>query len=190
MRERVRQLTSELFAREPERDPGFRSEIERGSALSLRTVGGLEIAVPLLMLISGVGVIPLPITSARTALPNILFMVLGGMTLAAGASAVGRRLARPITAVSVWLSVAIIIWSALLLASEVEWVEHHLLGYMILVLFGAAAAVPLKPIHTLLLGFANNALYLTSLLVARQRLEWGESGYGSLQHSSTCSRSA
>jgi two-component system, NtrC family, sensor kinase len=182
MRERVRQLTSELLASDPERDPGFRAEIERGSALSLRTVGGLEIAVPLLMLVAGVGVIPLPITDWRSALPNLVFMALGAATMLAGATSLGRRHARLITASSVWLSAAIIIWSALLLASEVQWVEHHLLGYMILVLFGAAAAVPLKPVHTLTLGLAIDTFYLASLLIARQRLEWAEAGYGSLQH--------
>jgi two-component system, NtrC family, sensor kinase len=182
MPERVRQVTHQLLARDAERDPGFRGEIERGSALSLRTVGLLEISVPLLMLIARVGVIPLPITDPRSALPNMLFMALGSATIASGATALGRRHARLITAVSVCLSVAIIIWSALLLASEVEWVEHHLLGYMILVLFGAAAAVPLKPIHTLILGLCINGFYLASLLIARQRLEWAEAGYGSLQH--------
>jgi signal transduction histidine kinase len=61
-------------------------------------------------------------------------------------------------------------------------VEHHLLGYIILVLFGAAAAVPLKPIHTLALGLSIDVFYLVSLLVARQRLQLAETAYGPLQH--------
>ncbi|HET8549820.1 MAG TPA: HAMP domain-containing sensor histidine kinase [Bryobacteraceae bacterium] len=182
MREHVEQLAAGLLARGPERDDGFRHEIQRGSILSLRTVGALEIAVPLLMLAAGVGIIPVPITSAESALPNLVFIALGAVTLAAGWTEPGRRYARLITAVSIWISAAIIIWSALLLAADIAWVEHHLLGYMILVLFGAAAAVPLKPAHTLVLGLGINVLYLGSLLAARQRLGWAEAGYGSLQH--------
>lgn len=182
MRERLRRLAAQLLARGPERDPGFRTEIRSDSHLSLRTVGALEVVVPLLMLASGLGVIPIPISDARSALPNLLFIALGLVTLAAGWTAFGHRYARLITAVSIWISVAIIIWSALVLAAGVGWVEHHLLGYMILVLFGAAAAVPLKPLHTLSLGLAIDVFYLVSLLVARQRLDLADSGYGPLQH--------
>jgi signal transduction histidine kinase len=182
MRERLRRLPALLLARGPESDPGFRAEIQRGSLLSLRTVGALEVVVPLLMLVAGLGVIPVPISDFESALPNLLFIVLGVVTAALGRVDAGRRHARVITALSIWLSVAILVWSALLLASGVIWVEHHLLGYMILVLFGAAAAVPLKPIHTMVLGLSIDALYLVSLLVARQRLDLADTGYGPMQH--------
>ncbi len=165
-----------------ESDPGFRAEVERTSILSLRAVGALETTVPLLMAAARLGVIPITITDRRTAAPNLLFSLLGAITLASGWTAVGRRYPRLVTAVSVWISVAIMLWSAILLTPELEWVEHHILGYIVLVMFGCASAVPLKPLHTLFLGLAIDAVYVFSLLTAEQRLAWNQTGFGFVQH--------
>jgi signal transduction histidine kinase len=171
-----------ILTRNAEVEDAFRAEIIRGSILSLRMVGVLEIVVPLLMLAARLGVIPVRVTSWATATPNLLFVLLGAVTLLAGATAAGRQRARLLTALSVLVSVWIIVGSALWLADDVVWVEHHILGYIVLVMFGAGAAIPLRPLHTLALGLAIDASYVLALLFAGRRLIWFEQGYGPAQH--------
>jgi signal transduction histidine kinase len=165
-----------------EREPGFKAEIERGSLLSLRVVAGLLIVLPLLMLLARVSIIPVPVTDLPTALPNLIFAGLGTLALLTGWTRAGRRWARGITAAVIWFSVAAIIWCSVSLATRVEWVEHHLLGYILLVMVGAAAAVPFKPVHTLTLGLCIDVLYLVSLEIARERFGFEMAGFGRLQH--------
>src|SRR5262245_25459441 len=110
-----------------ESDPEFRESIARTSLLSLRTVGALEVVVPLLMLIASLSVIPVPLETGHAWLPNVLFAVLGAATLALGWMPAGRRFPRFATAASIWVSAGIIIWSAFLLAEQIGWVEHHVL---------------------------------------------------------------
>jgi signal transduction histidine kinase len=182
MRWNVSALRERLTGGSAERDPGFLAEIQQGSVLSLRTVGALEIAVPLLMLTVGLGVLPMPVTDRSSAVPNLLFAGLGAATFAAGFTPAGRRRARFATAASIGARVAIMIWSSLLLARDIPWVEHHLLGYIALVMFGAAAAVPLKPTQTFALGLSIAGLFLVSQFTAASNLAWRVPGYGIPQH--------
>jgi signal transduction histidine kinase len=175
-------LSERLFSGRAESDEGFRAEVERTSLLSLRAVGALEFAVPLLMASAGLGVIPITITDRTTAAPNLLFSLLGAWTLGAGWSRFGARHARLVTAVSVCVSVVIMLWSAIILTPELTWVEHHIIGYIVLVMFGCASAVPLKPVQTLFLGLAIDAIYVVSLTTAARHLAWTQQGFGLLQH--------
>lgn len=178
MREQLRRVREYVFTAASEDDPGFWRDIERGSIQGLRTVGALEVAVPLAMLVAGIGAVPVPITDVRHAAPNLLLALLGVMTLAAGWLTSPRR-SRSITAVSMWLSTVIVAGSALYLVPRMLWVEHHILGYILFVMFGAAAALPFRPVHTLALGCAVTASHLVLTEVARSPFD---GGFGWLQH--------
>lgn len=149
-----------LLLPDAESDNGFRVDIHRGSILSLKLVGILEVVLPSLMLLAGLPLIPLPQQTANAALPNLLFIVLGVVTVLAAFTPAGKAQPRLFTLVSIWASVGIMIWSALHLRIELEWMQHHLRGYILLVLFGAAAAIPIRPLESLALGLAIHATLL------------------------------
>jgi signal transduction histidine kinase len=182
MRHPFERLARRFFSNAAESDVGFSAEIRRTALLSLRAVGALEIAVPLLMAAARLSVVPVAITTFTRAIPNLLFAVLGALTLGAAWTVLGRLHARLVLAASVFLSVAIMIWSAILVAPRLEWVEHHIIGYIVLVMFGCASAVPLKPLQTLMLGFSIDALYLGSVLIASGRPELSQGAGGFAQH--------
>lgn len=165
----AQQFVALVLQPEPERDPGFLRDIDRGSQLSLRLVGLLEIVVPLVMLAAGVPLLPVPANVHHATEANIAFVVLGAVTSAAAATPVGRRWPRLFTLSSIWASVAIMLGGALWIGVPMEWMTHHLRGYIVLVLFGAAAGVPLRPLHGLSLGLAIYALLVTASLAFPQR---------------------
>jgi signal transduction histidine kinase len=167
--------------RDAENDPGFRDSIAAAGLLSLRTVGALEFVVPALMLLAGLSVIPVPVDTAHAWVPNALLALLGLLTFSAGWTNVGRTWPRALTSISIGISVMIIVWSAIALSEHIVWVEHHIIGYITLVMFGAAAAVPLKPLQTLALGLGLSVLYLGSTVYAGWFLGWQPSGPGMRQ---------
>ncbi|MEB2361425.1 MAG: HAMP domain-containing histidine kinase [Bryobacteraceae bacterium] len=181
MRQRLCNLKTWLLASSAEQDPRFLLDVQRGSLLSLRVVGWLEIVVPLLMLMAGLSVVPVPITGITGALPNLLFTLLGAATIAARWTPAGRAHPRFVTGASIWLSMVIMVWSVSVVPVRVEWLEHHLLGYLILVKFGAAAAVPFRPVHMLALGLSIDTLYLVSSLTGN-RFESPGLGYRPFEH--------
>lgn len=181
MRQRLCNLKTWLLASSAEQDPRFLLDVQRGSLLSLRVVGWLEIVVPLLMLMAGLSVVPVPITGITGALPNLLFTLLGAATIAARWTPAGRAHPRFVTGASIWLSMVIMVWSVSVVPVRVEWLEHHLLGYLILVKFGAAAAVPFRPVHMLALGLSIDTLYLVSALTGN-RFESPGLGYRPFEH--------
>lgn len=160
-----KQATDWLLQRQAEQDEGFRRDLHRGSVLSLRAVGALELAVPALMLAAGLSLLPIPSGVWQASAPNLYFMGLGAGTLALSTTPLGRRWARGWTLLSIWSSVVIMLWSALRLGLHMESIPHHLRGYIVLVLFGVAAAVPVTPAQALALGIA-----ICGLLFGSQRL--------------------
>ena len=164
----ARQFANLVLQPEPERDPGFLGDLERGSQLSLRLVGLLEMVVPLAMLGAGVPLLPVPVEVRHATAANFAFVVLGALTAAIAATPLGRRWPRLFTLLSIWASVAFMLGGALWIGVPMEWIAHHLRGYIVLVLFGAAAGVPLRPVHGLLLGLAIYGLLVTA------RLAWPE----------------
>jgi signal transduction histidine kinase len=145
-----------------ESDPAFAAEIARGSLLSLRVVSALLIVIPLFLMAAGLSVIPIPLAGGGTATPNLALAALGTLGLLVAWTPPGRRWPRTVTAIIIWSSVAVMVWAALRFGSNVPWIEHHLLGYMLFVMFGSAAAVPFTPLHTLILGAAIEAVYLAA----------------------------
>lgn len=172
------QMRQHLAPAASERDEGFHGEVLKLSHLSLRLIGGLELAVPLLMWLAGLAVIPVPEKTEKMYVPSVALALLGALTLGVALTKWSRAHARLLAAVSIWLSAAVLDWSALLLASEVAWVDHYMLGYITLVMLGAVAAIPLQPLQMLTLGLAIDVFHFASWLVARP----AEAGTGGFQH--------
>jgi signal transduction histidine kinase len=157
-----RSALASLLQMDAEHDSGFRLDIHRGSLLSLRLVGMLEVVLPSLMLLAGLPLIPLPKESANAALPNLLFAALGVGTALSASTPAGKSQPRLFTLASIWASVVAMLGSAMYMGIEMEWIQHHLRGYIVLVLFGAAAAVPIRPLEALGLGLAIHATLLAA----------------------------
>jgi signal transduction histidine kinase len=158
----MRRVVEALSFGRAEDDPEFRDSVARTSILSLRAVGALLATVPLLMLAAGLSVIPAPAEHEAGWRANLYLAVLGGVVLAIGFTSPGKRWPRLLTGTAIWSSAAVMVRSTAPVAAIVPWVEQHALGFITLVMFGAAAAVPLKPAHTLALGLSLDALYFFS----------------------------
>lgn len=171
---RLTGLARDVLSNSAERDAQFRENIAAAALMSLRAIGALEVVVPFLMLAAGLAVIPLPPNQGRAWIPNVLFILLGGLTLASAYTLPGRRWPRLLASLSILWSIAIIVWSALLAAGQIRFLEHYLLGYITLVMFAAAAAVPLQPSQTLLLGITANVFYVGSVLASQRWLGWAD----------------
>lgn len=163
------QFASLVLQPVPERDPGFRRDLDRGSELSLRIVGLLEMVVPLVMMAAGVPLLPVPADVRHATAANVAFVALGALTSTVAATPAGRRWPRLFTLLSIWASVAIMLCGALWIGAPMEWMPHHLRGYIVLVLFGAAAGVPIRPVQGLGLGLAIYALLVAARLGWPQR---------------------
>jgi signal transduction histidine kinase len=169
-----------LFPGEAERDAGFHKEIQDLVHLGLRMVGALEAAVPLLMLAAGIGVVPVRITDFRALIPNLVVTSIGALTLAASLLPWSRRQGRLLTAISVWLTSAILELAVFWLRPDLAWVDHYLIGNITLVQFGAAT-LPFRPMQTFALGLCIDAFYLAAFTYAEQ-MGRTDQGFGIGQH--------
>lgn len=107
------QFASLVLQPVPERDPNFRRDLDRGSELSLRIVGLLEMVVPLVMMAAGVPLLPVPADVRHATAANVAFVALGALTSTVAATPAGRRWPRLFTLLSIWASVAIMLCGAL-----------------------------------------------------------------------------
>jgi signal transduction histidine kinase len=169
-----------LFPEHAEQDEAFRQELQHLARLGLRIVGALETAVPLLMLAAGIGVIPIPIISFDTLIPNLVVAGIGAASLIASVLPFSRRHGRLLTAISVFLTAATLEMSVFLLRPDIAWIDHYLIGHIILVQFGAAA-LPFKPVQTFALGLAIDLFYMASFTYAQQ-IGRVDHGFGMGQH--------
>jgi len=148
-----------LLPDEAERDEGFRKDLLGLAHLSLRLLGIIQLLVPLVMLAAGIGVIPVRTTDSRLMAPNLAISAVGALTVLASLMPFSRLHPRPLTAVSVWLTPAILISGVFLLRPDLDWVDHYLMGNLILVQF-AATTLPFKPMQMLSVGVAIDLFYV------------------------------
>lgn len=147
-----------------EQDEEFRDEVRASSLRGLRAIGGLEAALPAFLLIAGRSPAGVPLGSVSDSVPAFIAILGGLLTFIFSAAAWARPCGRLLVAASILWNAACVYWPAMLSAGRAPWIEQYLLGYFTLVLLGAVAPVPFKPLHVLALGLALAALHLTALL--------------------------
>ena len=177
---RTELIRSYLYPDQEKRDQGLRNELQALAHLGLRLLGGLEAAVPLVMLAAGIGVIPIAATNFEALAPNLAVAGIGALTLLLSTLEWSRRHARLLAAISVWFTSATFVSAVLILRPDIGWVDHYLMGNVTLVQFGAAA-LPFRPMQTFALGLCIDVFY-AMLYTYVQRNGGIEQGFGPAQH--------
>lgn len=169
-RERIR---NHLFPGLAERDDGFRRELERIGVIGLRVIGAAQIGLSLFMLgarfllAAGTAALSLRIQQAA------LIIGLGVLNIGLARLSWTGPWARSIAAASSLLTGAILIWASMVLSSRTTNPNDFIPGQMTLVMLVAVTAIPLRPMHTLMLGLAIGLDYLISAVIAERTLMAG-----------------
>lgn len=157
---RVREL---LLPGREDRDKEFCEEVASLSVTGLRTVASVCLGVPALLWVSRLGF------HAET----LIQPWLGASVMAVGLAAAGmsfvpsaRDSARLLSCLIGYVVAAMVIVSSLSASWDFAGVEHYIPGNMTLVMLVAVAALPLKPLHTLMLGLSISATYTVLLVEA------------------------
>lgn len=159
-----------LFPAADEHNAGFRAEIESSSRQGLRMIGSIQIAVSIFMLAArflvATGGQTLPLRFKQAA----LIVCLGLLNI--GASAVSRtgRWLRLIAIVSAAITAGTLIWASLAAAAQSTSPNDFIPGEITLVLLVTVTIIPLRPLHTLLLGIAIFGAYVVMAGIAEQQL--------------------
>lgn len=164
-----------LFPQAAERDEKFRQELLKQAHQSLRLIGALAVAVPVLLLLARFPLVPGPAPHTVRLPPAIAVISVGLLSLGVAQTRGSRRSGRVLAAVSVWLIAAVLVSSLLMLVSlRAPASEYRLSGYITLLMLLAAGFIPLRPVETLVLGLAIEAWFFGFCLFA--------GGWDALEH--------
>ena len=148
-------LRSFLLPAGDERHPEFRAQIDGAGAQGLRLLGGIQIAVSVLMyavrfLVASDGS-TLHLRSKQAAL--IVLVGLAGIGVSsARAAARLARWSRWFAVLSAAFTCAVLIWASLLAAAQSTSPNDFIPGEITLVILVTVTIMPLRPLHTLVLG--------------------------------------
>lgn len=178
---KVRRALSYLWPAQAERDEGFRLEVRTLSHVSLRTIGALEVIVPLLMLLFRLAVFQGAELNSSSVRELLAMVGVGATTSAVAGTNWSRRHARLLAALSTWVVTATLIRSSgeHLMAARVFGPDHYVPGYIAIVMLVAVASIPLLPLQTFGLGVAIEGFYFLSVLESRRSF----TGLDGFQHS-------
>lgn len=166
-RERLREY---LLPGAAERDPAFRQEILRLSTLALKVIGGAQIAVSLFMLLARFLIAPESATLPYRLRQGAWIAGMGALNLVAAQFKPLQRLARLIAAVSGLVVASVLIWASLVIRSQSTNPNDFIPGQITLVMLVAITVVPLRPMHTLLLGLCIGVIYAVATTIAERSL--------------------
>ncbi len=150
-------LVKYLLPDEEKRDPKFREELDRLAVIGLRVIAGVSIGGPLIGITSWLTVVP-EIEEFVAVGPALLVLSLGLFSLALSFWTRARRGARWL-GISVGYLVSTVQMDALMTARPDDF-GLLLPGNVTMIMLVGIAALPLKPVHVLALGFPIAATYL------------------------------
>ncbi|MBC8165611.1 MAG: HAMP domain-containing histidine kinase, partial [Bryobacteraceae bacterium] len=156
-----------------ESDPGFLAEIRRLSRMGLHVIGGIEIGVTVFMVATNL------LLDANTQLvaPRLtmaaLMVVVGTLTILSARVPPLYPWCRLSACLSCLASTAVLTWFFIGMTPVERSLKNFVPGNMTLVLLVAVAAVPLRPMQTLLLGSIMEVIYMTIASIQRQFFDAG-----------------
>jgi len=148
----------------PEEDERFRGDMAKLSLSGMKILGAVEIAVPILTFFAH-WVVHSDAAAIRDSLDHTAALVaVGGATTLAARTGFGARHARPLALLSAWLGAAALIWTSMLMAHEFYGVDDYIPAGVTLLMLVVVAAIPARPLQTLMLGLAIEIAYASSVL--------------------------
>ncbi|MBE7544418.1 MAG: HAMP domain-containing histidine kinase [Bryobacteraceae bacterium] len=170
----LRELRAYIFPGAAEREPGFHQLITRLSLFGLKVTAGVTIGISFFATFSRLLLMPIEGLTLIDRLSATAWLVcLGMLAFAATRTAFGQRNARLLSMVLAVL-VSIALNQVTLRVSALEpGIESYIPSQITLILLVGVAAVPLRPMQTLTLGFALGVVYLLQANLAKQYLSIG-----------------
>ncbi len=162
-----------LFPPADESKPGFRHEVEESSRQGLRTIGGIQIAVTIFLfgaryMVSANGE-TLPLRSKQAA----IIIALGIVNIWAANAWWSARWSRTIAVESALVTCAVLIWASFVAAARSTSPNDFIPGEITVVLLVTVTIMPLRPLHTLVMGFGTVAEYIAGAMLAERTLFQG-----------------
>lgn len=159
-----------LFPSANEGDRGFQAEIESSSRQGIRLIGVIQIVASVFMLAARYLTAPEAASLTLRTKQAGLIIALGVVNvLAARTSRIAAWL-RAIVVLSSIVAAGVLIWASFLAAAQSTSPNDFIPGEITLVLLVSVTMMPLRPQHTLLLGVAILAVYVTMAFIAEQTL--------------------
>ena len=153
-----------LFPQEEKQDPAFRDELSRLSVIGLRAIAAVSVGASLVVRMEGSVWVPeLTASSPLWVTASIVFIGVTVGTLSFFSWV--KPGARFVGILAGYLIAATLILGILGQSALDTVAEHHIPGDITLVMLVGLGSLPMKPLHTLLLGFSMIATYLIVFLV-------------------------
>lgn len=162
----VRRVRAFLLPGEAEADGGFKAHVNNLSRKGLRVIAGVEIAVPVFMLLARYLVLEDRFTWRLYFWQTAFLVAVGFLTGFVARMKSPRLPLRLYGWLSGWLVGAILIGFSLILLSEGEISDHHITGEITTVLLVGVGALPMRPLQTLALGLGMWTFHLIAATVA------------------------
>ncbi len=159
-----------LFPPADESKPGFRHEVQESSREGLRIIGGIQIAITIFLfgarfLVSANGE-----TLTLRSKQAVILIALGIVNIWAGSAWWSAGWSRIIAIASAVCTSAVLIWASFAAAAESTSPNDFIPGEITMVLLVTVTIMPLRPLHTLLMGFGIVAEYIAGAMLAERTL--------------------
>lgn len=159
-----------LFPAANEANAGFRSDIESASRQGLRIIGAIQIGLSILMLAARYFSAPQTATLTLRVKQAGVIVALGVLTVLAARVGWSAGWLRAVAVVSGIVASGVLIWASFVAAAQSTSPNDFIPGEITLVLLVSVTMMPLRPLHTLLLGLAMLVEYVIMAMVAEQTL--------------------
>lgn len=174
-------LLREYLAPPDERDEAFRQEIGRVSISGLRTLGAVEIAVPILTFLVHFLVYPEQAVQAGHLWQSVALASVGAATLLLARTGWALARARQVAMASAITGAAVLIWTSLAVAQQFYESSEYIPTGVTVIILTMVAAVPLRPKQVLGLGLTIEAIYVLAELAVFAEL-FGSAEPGASHH--------
>ncbi|MBL8226994.1 MAG: HAMP domain-containing histidine kinase [Bryobacterales bacterium] len=157
---------SYLFPGDAEQDEGFRSELTRQAVSGLKIIGAINIAVTLFLLLARFVIERDPGTLPMRVAESTLAVLLGVASLLIARTKWIEPRARLVGMIFGFLTATVLIWFSLCLCELTADADDFIPGQITMVMLVGIAALPLKPVHSMIFGGWMLGTYVISAKLA------------------------
>jgi signal transduction histidine kinase len=170
----LRELRAYLFPGAAERDPGFRDLIQKLSVLGLKITAGVTIGAALVATVARFLLMGGAETGAVERIASMAWLVsLGFLAFGAARTPAGQRYARGLALALAVLVSLVLNYFTIRFSPFMPAAESYIPSQLALILLVGVAAVPLRPMQSLGLGFGLGFIYLAQANLMQRYLGLG-----------------
>jgi signal transduction histidine kinase len=153
---------SYLFPGDAEKDEGFRQELSRHAVTGLKVIGVVHITVALFLLLGRFVVAPDPASLPLRLLESAVVVLMGVALLLLVKTKWVQERARLVGIIFGLVAATILIWFSLYMCELAADADDFIPGQITMVLLVGIAAMPLRPVHSMIFGGWMLVTYVVS----------------------------